>query len=113
MLCRPAGAQIGARRVAVLRLRIDDVEVRRIHRRLEAVAAAEMEPIMSRDADASTRRARTAPAVVVLKAGVHVVRLAHVGGHPVRERRRHRAHVIPGLALVPADVKPASVPRRM
>src|SRR5438874_2028645 len=29
--------------------------------------------------------------------------MAHVRRHPVRERRRHRAHILPRLALIPRD----------
>ena len=100
---RATRSQIDARHRAVLRRRIDDVKVGRIHRGLEAIAAGEMEPVLSCEADPATRRARAGPAVVVLQAGVHVVRMAHVRRHPVRQRRRHRAHVLPCLALVPCD----------
>src|SRR6185312_9611949 len=84
---RATVAQIGTEDVAVLRRRVDDVKVRRIDSRLESITAAKMEPILRRDADASARRARSAPTVVVLQAGVHEVRMTHVGRHPVRERR--------------------------
>ena len=55
------------------------------HRGLESVAAvleAHAEPVVFRMPDAAARRARPAPAVIVLQADVHVVWTAHVGGDP-------------------------------
>ena len=57
----------------------------------------------------AARRARAAPAAVVLQADVDVVRTAHVGADPVGERGRHRVDEVPRPALVPADVEPAVV----
>ena len=66
---------------------------------------------MVADTDPTPGGARTAPSVVVLQAGIHVVGAVHVGCYPVRKARRHRAQVLPCGALVPTDreagVRPA------
>src|SRR4029434_4957393 len=76
------------------------------------VAAADAEPVGVENAAAATAAAhgaRAAPAAVVLKPDVHVVRVAHVRGHDVGERGRHRVDEVPRAALIPADVEPAVV----
>src|SRR4029079_12727892 len=106
---RDSGAQIGANRAAILRFGVHDVAVRRIDRRLKSVAAvleAHAEPVVLANADATARRARTAPAIVVLQAGVHVVRAIHVRRHEIRQPGGHRADVFPREPLVPALGQP-------
>ena len=104
-----AGAQIDAVRVAILRLRVEDRPVRLIVLGVEAVAAANPEPVGVEDAVAAARRARSAPAAVVLQAAADVVRLPHVGADRVELPDRHGVHVLPGVTAVVGDVETAVV----
>ena len=79
---------------------------------VEAVAAADAEPVGVEDAVAAARRARAAPAAVVLQAAADVVRLPHVGADCVELADRQRVHVLPRVRLVVADVEPAVVADR-
>src|SRR6185437_15680037 len=101
--------QVVARRVAVLRFAVDDAWRIDVDRRVEAVTAADAEPIHVGDAAAPTLRARAAPRIVVLQPGVHVVRMLVVGGNDVGEPGRHRGDEVPRAALIPADVETAVV----
>ncbi len=102
-------AQVEAVHVAVLRFRVHDRPVGRILLRVEAVAAADPEPVGVEDADRVARRARAAPGPVVLQAAAHVVRLPHVGADRVELPGGHRVDEVPGVALVVAHVEAAVV----
>ena len=82
----------------------------RVDSGLEAVAAADAEPVGVEDPIGRLAGGtRPAPAAVVLQADVDVVRPAHVGAHPVGKRRGHRVDEVPRPALVPRDVQPAVI----
>src|SRR3954466_10495265 len=104
-----AGAQIAPMGGAILRLRVRDRPVGLIVLSVEAVAAADAIPIRIEDAVAAARRARTAPAAVVLQAAADVVRLAQVGADRIELSRRNSVHVFPCLTAVVAHVETAVV----
>ena len=67
---------------------------------LEAVAAARADPIVIGDARGEVRRARTAPAAVVLQPAVHPVRLPQVHRNVVPLAHGQRWDVDPSLPAV-------------
>ena len=105
-----ARPEIEARHRAVLRLGIHDRPVGRILLSVEAVAAADAEPVGVQDADVRALPARPAPRPVVLQAAAHVVRLPHVGADRVELADGHRRDEVPRVTAVVADVEAAVVP---
>src|SRR5262249_49258873 len=106
---RHAGVQIVARGVSVLRLAVDDVRMIDVDAGVEAVATTDAVPIHVGDAATAALRARTAPTVVVLEAGVDVIRMLIVSGDDVRQSRCHRRDEIPRAALGVAHIEAAVV----
>ena len=107
---RLAGAAVVSREVSVLPLAVDDVGIRRVHLRLEAVAAEGDEPVLVGDALAADRPRRPPHGVVVLRAAVDVVeRLVVVHRHAVELRDGQVGMEPPGAAAVPGFVHAAVV----
>ena len=71
-------------------------------------------PIVVGDARVGAHGARTAPGVVVLQAGAHVIRRLHVEGHVVGLRQHQVREVLTQLAARSCDMlTPPSPPSRM
>ena len=86
--------------VAALRFGVDDVRIGRILRRVEAVAAADGEPVAVGDR-AAALAARPAPAAVVLQPAAHAVRHRHVVADLVELPDRDAIEEVVVAAAVP------------
>ena len=108
-LLRAPSAKIDSSHVAVLRLRIKYVGIGRISLSIEAVAAANAEPVGIHNARIGTRLAGSGPRTVILQAAVDVIRFAHVRGDRVKLRAHDRVDEFPRVALIVSHVQAAIV----
>ena len=95
-----AGRQIQAPHVAALRLRIHDVRVGRVLRGVEAVAAADRDPVAVVDRAVAVA-ARPAPRAVVLQSRADVIRERHIVADDVRLRDGDHVEELEVPAAVP------------
>ncbi len=72
---RFAGAQIAARKIAVLRFGVNDIGVGRIDAIVESVAALHRDPVFIADAVLLRGRTGAAPGVIILQAAADVIGL--------------------------------------
>ena len=103
------GPPVNAAHAAVLRFRIDNARIGRIHQRLETVTAVNHVPVVVGDAAVSAHRARPAPGVVVLQARADVIRRLHVEFDVVGLRPQHVRQPGPGARAVARNADAAVV----
>ena len=104
-----AGVEVIPVDAAVLRLGVEHERIRRVDLRLEAITAADADPVPLPDPLVRSHVARTTPRSVVLQPGAHPVRTPHVDRHVVGQCRAPHAHRLPRVAAVVADVEAAVV----
>ena len=104
------GPAIQPAQVAVLGLHVHGVRIARDRLGVEAVPAADPEPVLVADPLPEEGARRRAPASVVLEAAVHHVGRAHVVADLVELTERDGVDEIPAPAPVPRDVDAAVVP---
>ena len=105
-------AQIVARDIAVLRLAVNRVLVRRIDARLEAVAAAHVEPVGHLNAPAAIRARRSAHREVVLRAAAHAVERLRVVDLDLVELLNRQVHERAPVQAAIVRLMDATVARR-
>src|SRR3954452_13415231 len=105
-----SGAQVETLQVPFLRLRIDDVRVVGIDAALEAVTAADVEPVAGADARAVRRARRALDRSIVLRAATNVVeRPRIVERDPIELRQRQVRELPPRLHVVVGFIETAVV----
>ncbi len=101
--------EVDARQPEVLRRRVERAIVGRVEHRVEAVAAADLEPVLVQDPVVPRRRARPAPVRVVLQAAADAIRHRVVEPDVIELRDGERALIEPAAAAVVRDAEPAVV----
>ncbi len=104
-----AGARVGDRDDAALRVAVDEVRLARIGHREEAVPEGERLPVLAADALVERRPAGPAPVEVVLQAAADVVRLPKVVVDVIELAERDRVQVLERLPPVPRLIHAAVV----